>query len=84
MSYPYTIGSFFRQANFYKTGGCPMLSWVVTFLIIAIIAGVLGFTGIAIVSVEIARIVFFIFIVLFVISLIMHLVSGSKGGPKLP
>ena len=32
-----------------------MLSWVVTFLVIALIAGVLGFGGIAGVSIEIAK-----------------------------
>jgi uncharacterized membrane protein YtjA (UPF0391 family) len=47
----------------------PMLSWAVTFLIIAIIAGVLGFGGIAGTSAGIAQILFFIFLVLFIISL---------------
>jgi uncharacterized membrane protein YtjA (UPF0391 family) len=41
-----------------------MLSWVVTFLIIALIAGILGFGGIAGASVEIAKIIFFIAILL--------------------
>lgn len=51
-----------------------MLSWVVTFLIIALIAGLLGFTGIAGASVEIAKIIFFIFLILFVVSLIFSLI----------
>ena len=45
-----------------------MLSWVVTFLIIALIAGILGFGGIAGTSLEIAKIIFFIAVVLFLIS----------------
>ena len=32
-----------------------MLSWVVTFLVIALIAGILGFGGIAGASIEIAK-----------------------------
>jgi uncharacterized membrane protein YtjA (UPF0391 family) len=52
----------------------PMLSWAVTFLIIAIIAGVLGFGGIAGTSAGIAQILFFIFLVLFIVSLITQAV----------
>lgn len=48
----------------------PMLSWSITFLIIAIIAAVLGFGGIAGTAVGIAKLLFFIFIVLFILSLI--------------
>jgi len=48
----------------------PMLSWAVTFLIIAIIAGVLGFGGIAGTSAGIAQVLFFVFLVLFVLSLV--------------
>ena len=33
-----------------------MLSWVVTFLVIALIAGILGFGGIAGASIEIAKV----------------------------
>jgi uncharacterized membrane protein YtjA (UPF0391 family) len=53
-----------------------MLSWVVTFLIIALIAGVLGFGGIAGASVEIAKAIFFIAIILFLISAVIGLVRG--------
>jgi uncharacterized membrane protein YtjA (UPF0391 family) len=53
-----------------------MLSWVVTFLVIALIAGVLGFGGIAGASVEIAKAIFFIAIVLFLISAVVGLVRG--------
>ncbi|HWJ99094.1 MAG TPA: DUF1328 domain-containing protein [Xanthobacteraceae bacterium] len=57
-----------------------MLSWAVTFLVIALIAGVLGFGGIAIVSVELAKIVFFIAIALFLISAIAGMMRG-RGAP---
>jgi uncharacterized membrane protein YtjA (UPF0391 family) len=53
-----------------------MLSWVVTFLIIALIAGVLGFGGIAGASVEIAKAIFFIAVLLFLISAVVGLVRG--------
>ncbi len=55
-----------------------MLSWVLTFLIIALIAGVLGFGGIAGASVEIAKIIFFIAIVLFLVSAVFGVVRGRS------
>jgi uncharacterized membrane protein YtjA (UPF0391 family) len=55
-----------------------MLSWAVTFLIIALIAAVLGFGVLAGTAMSIAKILFFVFIVLFIVSLIM----GRRGpGP---
>lgn len=58
-----------------------MLSWVVTFLVIALIAGVLGFGGVAGVSVEIAKTIFFIAIVLFLISAVVGMMRGrGKSG----
>jgi len=48
-----------------------MLSWAITFLVIALIAALLGFTSIMGTSIAIAKILFFVFLVLFVISLIM-------------
>jgi uncharacterized membrane protein YtjA (UPF0391 family) len=53
-----------------------MLSWVITFLVIALIAGVLGFGGIAGASIEMAKIVFFIAVVLFLVSAVVGLVRG--------
>ena len=47
-----------------------MLSWAVTFLIIALIAGVLDFGGIAGTATGIAKFLFVLFLVLFVVSLI--------------
>jgi uncharacterized membrane protein YtjA (UPF0391 family) len=56
--------------------GGVMLSWVVTFLVVALIAGVLGFGGIAGASVEIAKAIFFIAVILFLISAVVGLVRG--------
>jgi uncharacterized membrane protein YtjA (UPF0391 family) len=53
-----------------------MLSWVVTFLVIALIAGILGFGGIAGVSIEIAKTIFFIAVVLFLVSAVVGLARG--------
>jgi len=47
-----------------------MLSWTITFLVIALIAGILGFTGIAGTAASIAQILFFIFLALMLISLL--------------
>lgn len=48
-----------------------MLSWAITFLVIALIAAVLGFGGIAGTAVGIAKIIFVVFLILFVISFVM-------------
>jgi uncharacterized membrane protein YtjA (UPF0391 family) len=53
-----------------------MLSWVITFLVIALIAGILGFGGIAGASIEIAKIIFFIAVVLFLVSAVVGLARG--------
>jgi uncharacterized membrane protein YtjA (UPF0391 family) len=53
-----------------------MLSWVVTFLVIALIAGILGFGGVAGASIEIAKIIFFIAVVLFIVSAVIGLARG--------
>jgi uncharacterized membrane protein YtjA (UPF0391 family) len=53
-----------------------MLSWVVTFLVIALIAGILGFGGLAGASIEIAKIIFFVAIVLFLVSAVVGLARG--------
>jgi uncharacterized membrane protein YtjA (UPF0391 family) len=58
--------------------GFVMLSWVVTFLIVALIAGILGFGGIAGVSIEIAKTIFFIAVVLFLISAVVGLARGRS------
>jgi uncharacterized membrane protein YtjA (UPF0391 family) len=48
-----------------------MLSWALTFLIIALLAAVFGFTGIAGTAAGIAKILFFVFIALFLISFLV-------------
>tara|TARA_R110002049_G_scaffold4601_5_gene32192 strand:- start:272379 stop:272546 length:168 start_codon:yes stop_codon:yes gene_type:complete len=52
-----------------------MLSWALTFLIIALIAGVLGFGVVSGTAASIAKILFVVFIVLFIIGL----VTGRRG-----
>jgi uncharacterized membrane protein YtjA (UPF0391 family) len=59
--------------------GGVMLSWVVTFLVVALIAGILGFGGIAGVSVEIAKAIFFIAVILFLVSAVVGLVRGRSN-----
>jgi uncharacterized membrane protein YtjA (UPF0391 family) len=59
-----------------EIGGRVMLSWVVTFLIIALIAGILGFGGLAGASIEIAKVIFFVAVVLFLVSAVVGLARG--------
>lgn len=47
-----------------------MLSWAVTFLIIALVAAVFGFTGIAGTAVWIAKLLFVVFLILFIVALL--------------
>lgn len=47
-----------------------MLSWALTFLLIALLAGALGFGVVAGTAAMIARVCFLIFLVLFVVALI--------------
>ncbi|MCG5237768.1 DUF1328 domain-containing protein [Xanthobacter oligotrophicus] len=56
-----------------------MLSWAVTFLVVALIAAVLGFGGIAGTAIEIAKIIFFVAIVLFLISAVMGLMRRGRA-----
>ena len=56
-----------------------MLSWALTFFIVAIIAAVLGFTTIAGAAAGIAKILFFIFLVMFVVTLIWNSVGGRRS-----
>ena len=48
-----------------------MLSWSITFLVIAIIAAILGFTTIAGSAMGIAKILFVVFLILFIVSFFM-------------
>ena len=58
----------------WETQSTPMLSYTITFLIIALIAGALGFGGVAGTATWIAHVCFVVFLVLFLISL----VSGRR------
>ena len=53
-----------------------MLSWALTFLVLALIAALFGFGGIAASAASIAKVLFFLFIVLFVFSLLANMVRG--------
>lgn len=55
-----------------------MLSWALTFFVLAIIAAVFGFGGIAVGAASIAKILFFLFLVLFVVSMIANAVRGRS------
>lgn len=54
-----------------------MLSWALTFFVLALIAAVFGFTGIASAAAGIAKILFFVFIALFVLSFFFR--AAEKG-----
>jgi uncharacterized membrane protein YtjA (UPF0391 family) len=56
-----------------------MLSWAITFLVIAIIAAVFGFGGVAAGAAGIAKVLFFLFVLAFVVSLFMHMRGGGRG-----
>jgi len=59
-----------------------MLSWAITFFIVAIVAAVFGFGGLAAGAVEIAKVLFFLFLIGFIVSLILHLRGRGRGpGP---
>ena len=53
-----------------------MLTWALTFLVLALIAGLFGFTSIAGASIGIAQVLFFVFLVLLVVSAIASAVRG--------
>jgi uncharacterized membrane protein YtjA (UPF0391 family) len=61
-----------------------MLSWVVTFLIIALIAGILGFGGLAGASIEIAKVIFFVAVVLFLVSAVVGLARDALASSRKP
>ncbi|HUR29652.1 MAG TPA: DUF1328 domain-containing protein [Planctomycetota bacterium] len=55
-----------------------MLSWAITFLVIALVAALLGFGGIAGTAAGIAQVLFWVFVALFLVSLLSMLVSGRR------
>jgi len=56
-----------------------MLSWALTFFVLALIAAVFGFGGIAAGAASIGKILFFLFLVLFAVSLIANVTRGRIG-----
>jgi len=54
-----------------------MLSWALTFFVVAIIAALLGFTTIAGAAAGIAKILFFVFLVLTVVALLAGALRGK-------
>lgn len=48
-----------------------MLSWALTFLIIAIIAAFLGFGGVAAISMDVAYLLAVLFFILFVVAIVV-------------
>jgi uncharacterized membrane protein YtjA (UPF0391 family) len=58
-----------------------MLSWGITFFLLAIVAAVLGFTGLAGSLASIAKFLMVLFVVLFVASLIYGMVTGRRAIP---
>ena len=59
-----------------------MLSWALTFLVIALIAALLGFTGVAGTAVGIAQLLFYVFVILFLVSIVASLLH--RKSPPLP
>jgi len=53
-----------------------MLSWALTFFVVAIIAAVLGFTSAAGVAASTAKVLFFIFLVLTLVALVAGALRG--------
>lgn len=60
-----------------------MLSWALTFFLIALVAAVFGFGGIAVAAAGIAKILFFVFLILFLASLVAGVVRGSRETPRV-
>ena len=56
-----------------------MLSWALTFLVIALIAGLLGFTGVAGAASQIAQVLFVVFLVL-----VWRTLAAGKPCPANP
>ena len=61
-----------------------MLSWIITFFLMAVVAAVLGFGGLAGTFAEIARFLSVLFIILFLASLVYSAVTGRRPPPALP
>lgn len=60
-----------------------MLSWSLTFFILAIVAAIFGFGGLAGTLTWFAELLFFGFLILFIVTLIANVVSGKRTTPPL-
>jgi uncharacterized membrane protein YtjA (UPF0391 family) len=60
-----------------------MLSWVITFFILAVLAAVFGFGGLAGTFAEIAKFLALVFVVLFIASLVYSMVTGRRANPPV-
>lgn len=58
-----------------------MLSWALSFFILAIVAAIFGFGGLAGTLAWFAELLFFGFIALFVVTLIANFLGGRKTNP---
>lgn len=55
-----------------------MLSWALTFFILAIVAAIFGFGGLAGTLASIAKFLAVLFVVLFVVTLVANMIAGRK------
>lgn len=55
-----------------------MLSWVITFFLLAVAAAILGFGGLAGTFAQIAQFLAVIFVILFIASLIYSAITGRR------
>lgn len=60
-----------------------MLSWIITFFLLAVAAAIFGFGGLAGTFASIAQFLTVIFVILFIASLIYSLISGKQAHPPL-
>ncbi|MBX7147209.1 MAG: DUF1328 domain-containing protein [Alphaproteobacteria bacterium] len=60
-----------------------MLSWAITFFLLAIVAGLLGFFGLAGTFAAIAKFLAILFVILFVVSLIYGMLTGKPVDPPV-
>ena len=64
------VGCYKKDEAEEKQGDNLMLSWAITFLVIALIAGVVGLSGVAGAATNIAWIIFVLFLIIFAASFI--------------
>ncbi len=60
-----------------------MLTWVITFFLLAVVAAILGFGGLAGTFGSIAQFLAVLFVILFVASLVYSMVTGRRANPPV-